>query len=80
MRADISAAEDVEAALRAKAKERSDCSSGARGGDLGKFARGKMQKAFEDASFALKVKPLPPFSLSTLSTANSLSVFGECQP
>jgi len=33
----------------------SDCSSAKRGGDLGQFTRGKMQKAFEDASFALEV-------------------------
>jgi len=33
----------------------SDCSSAKRGGDLGKFGRNKMQKAFEDASFALEV-------------------------
>ena len=37
------------------AKTESDCSSAERGGDLGSFTRGKMQKAFEDASFALQV-------------------------
>ena len=38
------------ATLKAElAKEESDCSSHAKGGELGKFGRGKMQQPFEDA-------------------------------
>jgi hypothetical protein len=37
------------------AKQRSDCGSYARGGDLGTFGPGEMMKPFEDATKALKV-------------------------
>ncbi|KAG2192546.1 hypothetical protein INT46_002253 [Mucor plumbeus] len=44
--------------LSALATHFSDCSSAKRGGDLGYFERGQMQKPFEDATFALQVGEL----------------------
>jgi NIMA-interacting peptidyl-prolyl cis-trans isomerase 1 len=41
--------------LEELARTESDCSSAARGGDLGYFSRGQMQPAFEAAAFALNV-------------------------
>ena len=40
------------------AAKNSDCSSAKRGGDLGMFGRGLMQKPFEEASFALGVNEM----------------------
>ena len=37
------------------ASEESHCSSAKRGGDLGEFGPGQMQKPFEDATYCLKV-------------------------
>ena len=37
------------------AEQLSECGSAARGGDLGVFGRGAMQKQFEDGAFALSV-------------------------
>jgi NIMA-interacting peptidyl-prolyl cis-trans isomerase 1 len=44
-----------EVTLEELARTESDCSSAARGGDLGYFSRGQMQPAFEAAAFALNV-------------------------
>ncbi|XP_005184062.1 putative peptidyl-prolyl cis-trans isomerase dodo [Musca domestica] len=46
------------ASLDEMAQKYSDCSSAKRGGDLGMFGRGQMQKPFEEAAFSLKVGQL----------------------
>lgn len=40
------------------AANESDCGSHERGGDLGMFGRGQMQRSFEEASFALEPQQL----------------------
>uniref|UniRef100_U5EUQ7 Peptidyl-prolyl cis-trans isomerase n=1 Tax=Corethrella appendiculata TaxID=1370023 RepID=U5EUQ7_9DIPT len=47
-----------ECTLQELAQKYSDCSSAKRGGDLGLFRRGTMQKPFEDSAFNLKVGQL----------------------
>ncbi|XP_042200590.1 peptidyl-prolyl cis-trans isomerase NIMA-interacting 1 [Callorhinchus milii] len=44
-----------EATFQSLASKNSDCSSAREGGDLGYFGRGQMQKAFEEATYLLKV-------------------------
>ena len=46
------------------ASDRSDCSSFARGGDLGEFAAGKMQRVFEEATRVCEVGDISPIVLS----------------
>lgn len=48
------------AAFEDVAKSVSECGSAKKGGDLGEFARGKMDKAFEEVAFNLKVGELSP--------------------
>ena len=47
-----------EAKFEDLASQYSDCSSAKRGGDLGPFGRGQMQKPFEEATYALEVGEL----------------------
>jgi NIMA-interacting peptidyl-prolyl cis-trans isomerase 1 len=47
-----------EETLSALATNNSDCSSAKRGGDLGYFERGQMQKPFEDTTFDLQIGEL----------------------
>jgi len=46
------------ASFSALAAAHSDCSSAKRGGDLGAFGRGEMQRPFEEAAFALEVREI----------------------
>ena len=43
------------------AEKHSDCSSASKGGDLGFFSAGQMQKPFEEATLLLKVTKINPF-------------------
>lgn len=46
---------DLKSKFKELAMQHSDCGSAKKGGDLGLFTKGKMQPAFSEASFALKV-------------------------
>ena len=54
LRATVAAAEDRAGALAAAARDRSDCPSSAKDGQLKPFARGELDKSFEAAAFALE--------------------------
>lgn len=62
----IRAAADPFLKLQELAREYSDCSSAKDGGDLGEFGRGQMQRAFEEAAFALQ-----PGEISSLVSTDS---------
>mmetsp|Transcript_47853 Transcript_47853/g.138390 ORF Transcript_47853/g.138390 Transcript_47853/m.138390 type:complete len:214 (+) Transcript_47853:110-751(+) len=50
--------EERRAAFERLARKESDCGSANEGGSLGRFKRGTMQPAFEEAAFALKINEL----------------------
>lgn len=52
-RQQVTSSSDAFATFKKLASQYSDCSSAKSGGDLGEFGPGQMQKAFEDAAFAL---------------------------
>ena len=54
----VAGGEPYHVKFRDLASKESDCSSAKKGGDLGQFGRGAMQKPFEEASFALPVNGL----------------------
>uniref|UniRef100_A0A1I7YXY0 Peptidyl-prolyl cis-trans isomerase n=1 Tax=Steinernema glaseri TaxID=37863 RepID=A0A1I7YXY0_9BILA len=57
-RKQLTEAESMPELFRDLAQEFSDCSSAKRGGDLGMFRRGQMQKPFEEVAFRLDVGEL----------------------
>lgn len=67
---------ELRATFEELARTESDCSSAKRGGDLGFFARGKMQPPFERASFALSVGELSQTLVETSSGVHILLRIG----
>ena len=59
--------DELRATFEELARTESDCSSAKRGGDLGFFGRRKMQPAFEEASFGLKIGELTKELVETSS-------------
>ena len=71
-----SSPEELQATFEELARTESDCSSAKRGGDLGFFGRRKMQPAFEEASFGLKIGELTKEIVETSSGAHILLRIG----
>jgi NIMA-interacting peptidyl-prolyl cis-trans isomerase 1 len=65
-----------EAKLGDLAETESDCSSARKKGDLGYFARGDMQKEFEDAAFALQPGEISGI-VDTASGLHLIERYGE---
>jgi NIMA-interacting peptidyl-prolyl cis-trans isomerase 1 len=68
--------EELKATFEELARTESDCSSAKRGGDLGFFARRKMQPAFEEASFGLEIGELTKELVETSSGVHVLLRIG----
>jgi NIMA-interacting peptidyl-prolyl cis-trans isomerase 1 len=67
---------ELRATFEELARTESDCSSAKRGGDLGFFGRRKMQPAFEEASFRLKVGEMTKKIVDTKSGSHILLRIG----
>jgi peptidyl-prolyl cis-trans isomerase NIMA-interacting 1 len=67
---------ELQATFEELARTESDCSSAKRGGDLGYFGRNKMQPAFEEASFGLKVGEMTKELVETSSGVHILLRIG----